>query len=155
MINKCKKLTSEDTVLKNLKYDIQNGWCDARNYNSDEEHLKKFRYEITEKNGILFENNKIIVPKLLQREMLEKIHYGHLGIEKCKNRARESLYWKNIDKDIENFVKHCFVCNKYKRANTKQPMIPHEIPNCPWEKLGVDIFELDNKYYILAVDYFS
>lgn len=29
----------------------------------------------------------------LRKEMLQKIHEGHLGEEKCKRRAREVMYW--------------------------------------------------------------
>lgn len=70
-------------------------------------------------------------------------------------RAKECLFWHHIDADIENFIKSCEVCNKYKRSNVKQPMISHEIPNYPWQKRGLDIFELHNKNYLLAVDYYS
>ena len=31
-------------------------------------------------------------------------------------------------------------------------MIPHDIPNCPWEKLGADYAGKD---YLLVIDYFS
>lgn len=95
------------------------------------------------------------MPTELRKEMLFKIHYGHLGIDKCKNRARECLFWKNMDQDIEKYVKGCLICNKYKSSNQKEPMVPHEIPKWPWEKVGTDIFELNNIYYLLVIDYFS
>ena len=34
-------------------------------------------------------------------------------------------------------------------------MIPHEIPDQPWIKIGVDLFNLKNKNYLLVVDYHS
>ena len=34
-------------------------------------------------------------------------------------------------------------------------MIPHEIPDQPWIKIGVDLFNLKSKNYLLVVDYHS
>ena len=34
-------------------------------------------------------------------------------------------------------------------------MIPHEVPNQPWSKLGADIFTYSNNDHLLVVDYFS
>ena len=44
---------------------------------------------------------------------------------------------------------------KHSNRDQKEPMIPHEIPNRPWEKLGVDYFTFAGKDYLLVVDYFS
>ena len=34
-------------------------------------------------------------------------------------------------------------------------MISHELPNCPWSKVSVDLFEFNQKDYLATVDYFS
>jgi hypothetical protein len=34
-------------------------------------------------------------------------------------------------------------------------MLPHEIPDRPWSKLGADLFELHQENYLLLVDYYS
>ena len=34
-------------------------------------------------------------------------------------------------------------------------MIPHDIPEIPWEKVGVDLFSLYHKEYVAVVDYNS
>ena len=33
--------------------------------------------------------------------------------------------------------------------------MPHNIPDRPWEKIGVDLFELNSKNYLITVDYLS
>ena len=35
------------------------------------------------------------------------------------------------------------------------PMIPHDIPNRPWEKLGADYFSFAGKDNLLVIDYIS
>jgi len=45
---------------------------------------------------------------------------------------------------------------KYRNNNSKEPLIPHDIPQIPWFKLRTDIFHFNNKiYYLLVVDYYS
>ena len=34
-------------------------------------------------------------------------------------------------------------------------MVPHEIPNRPWSKVGADLFELNKENYLIVVDYYS
>ena len=42
----------------------------------------------------------MIVPERLRTEMLQRIDESHLGIEKSKRRARDILYWPNINAQI-------------------------------------------------------
>jgi transposase InsO family protein len=58
-------------------------------------------------------------------------------------------------RDIENFVRNCETCNVYQNKQVKEPLTQHKIPDRPWEKLGVDMFEFRNKNYLVTVDYYS
>ncbi len=55
-----------------------------------------FKEEINYASGLLFRNAKLIVLNHLRQEKLNKIHESHLGIVKCKERARDILYWPGI-----------------------------------------------------------
>ena len=37
----------------------------------------------------------------------------------------------------------------------KEPLQPHDIPEGPWRKLGIDYFAFDGNSYVLIWDYFS
>lgn len=111
--------------------------------------------ELFEKDGLLFKNDKLIVPKALRKEMINRLHYGHLGIEKTKNKARELLYWPGMSKEIEDAVQNCSTCLEFRKSNIKEPLIQHEIPNAPWIKLGTDLINFKGKDYLLIIDYFS
>ena len=91
----------------------------------------------------------------MNKVALQVIHEGHMGIEKCKQRARSCLYWPSMNTNVENFVNGCEVCNKFSPTIRKEPMIPHEVPSRPWEKVGVDYFTIHNKDFLLIVDYYS
>lgn len=57
--------------------------------------------------------------------------------------------------DIEDTISRCTTCARYKLANPREPLIPHEIPQRPWSKLGMDIFKLRGRDYLLVVNYYS
>lgn len=87
--------------------------------------------------------------------MLKKIHESHLGVVKCKERARDVLYWLNMSTQIEEFVSQCSVCNMHKNSNPREPLISHQIPGRPWSKIGTDLFHYNGSDYLLSVDYYS
>lgn len=58
-------------------------------------------------------------------------------------------------KDIELFISKCEPCNKYTNDQVKEPMISHKIPSRPWQIIACDLFECQNKDYLITVDYYS
>ena len=114
-----------------------------------------YKEEITVIDGLLYRGQRLIIPRSLHLEMLVKLHESHLGILKTKQRAREILFWPNMNSDIEQYISKCSVCNKFRKANSKEPLIPHEIPSRPWTKLAADLFEYKGKHYLLCVDFYS
>ena len=61
-------------------------------------------------NGVLLKGNRVIIHKSMQAEVLMKIQTGHQGIEKCRLRARDSVFWCGISADIDNMIKTYDVC---------------------------------------------
>lgn len=114
-----------------------------------------FADELNVINGLVFKGERLVVPKVLRKMVLDKIHYAHLGIEKCKLLAREAVYWPNMSKEIEDIVENCEACNKFKKLNNKEPMLLREVPEAPWETIALDLFYYKGNEYLLAVDYYS
>ncbi|KAL9977697.1 hypothetical protein ACROYT_G015130 [Oculina patagonica] len=75
----------------------------------------------------------------MRQDVLNCIHDSHLGIEKCKSRAIAVVYWPGMSTAIERLVAKCPVCLKYQRENQNEPLLSHEVPQRPWQKLGADI----------------
>ena len=42
--------------------------------------------------------------------MLHKAYTGHMGIGKCRQRARQVMYWPGMNRSIEEKVKSCSEC---------------------------------------------
>jgi hypothetical protein len=88
-----KRETEKDEELILLKSCIKEGWPDnkkelpvlLRPYHT-------FHTDLHIVDGLIFKNNSLIVPKVMQKEMLEKLHYNHMGIEKTKARTRDTLF---------------------------------------------------------------
>ena len=156
IIMKIKSETLTDPVLQSLIENVKNGWPDIRK--NLEDALKPYwqdREELHVAHGLLMKQNRIVMPTSLQQQMLDRIHEGHLGIELCKRRARESLFWPGISAQIEDKVSKCGVCQKHQRNQTREPMIPHEIPDGPWQSVSTDLFQVHGTNYVLIVDVFS
>ena len=108
--------------------------------------------EISTSDGIMFKGERVIVPKGMQSEMLQAIHSSHLGKEKCKRRARNVLYWLGMNSQIETVVSNCATCNTY---HTKEPLHLHPVSKHPWERVRIDIYELNSHTYLILVEYYS
>lgn len=87
--------------------------------------------------------------------MLAKIHASHIGIQGCLRRTREVVYWPQMDKDVAAYVAKCDVCNSQPAEQGKEPLICHELPTRPWEKMAVDLFDLSGTEFMITVDYYS
>uniref|UniRef100_A0A3B1ISF7 Gypsy retrotransposon integrase-like protein 1 n=1 Tax=Astyanax mexicanus TaxID=7994 RepID=A0A3B1ISF7_ASTMX len=85
---------------------------------------------------------------------LAKLHEGHQGVVKCRERARQSVWWPGLSQQLNELVLNCRTCIK-ERTNHTEPLIPTDLPERPWQKLGTDLFTLKGKTYLLVVDYYS
>ena len=47
------------------------------------------------------------------------------------------------------------ICKEYQYSNQKEPLIPHDNPNVPWENVAADLFMWNNKSYLIVVDFYS
>lgn len=148
--------TAQDRVLELLVDTIFTGWPEERSQCPVElRPYWNFRDELSVINGLVLKGTRVVVPSKLRNEMLKKIHAGHLGMEKCKKRAREVLFWPNMNRDVENLVKTCEPCQKHQKQHTAEPLLSHKLPSEPWQKVSTDLFELDRKHYIVIVDAYS
>lgn len=153
------QLSSETVNDKDLSQVIQwykIGW--PKNSNSLNKELKKLyklRDKLSIKDNIVYFNNKIVIPKSMRTEMLISLHTGHVGIIKCKKRARGIMYWPGISGDIDIFISKCKACEKYRPDNVKEPLMSHDIPDLPFYKIGMDICYYKGKDYLVVIDYYS
>ena len=148
--------TTKDTTLSVLSKIITEGWPERRAECPTYLHpYWNYRDELTVSNGLILKGSRIVIPKSLQPDVLQQLHYAHQGAEKCKLRAKGSVFWANINRDIEEMVKSCSPCQHHQTLNSKEPLLAHEVPPRPWHTLGSDIFHWNAADYLLVIDYYS
>ena len=109
-------------------------------------------------DGLILKGTRIIIPDKKREEILKLIHEGHLGLKKCKMRAKETVYWLGINEQLEHLILNCQLCLKYSRSKDKHmphTALGHEVPPVPMSKVATDIFHYESHSYLLVVDYTS
>ena len=55
-------------------------------------------------SGLITCGNRIIVPREMRPEMLQYIHEGHQGKERCLLRARNTVFWPKMTYDNQQLI---------------------------------------------------
>ena len=105
---------------------------------------------------IVMRGNRIILPEKLWEHVFKLAHEGHQGKVRTKSRLREKVWWPNIDKQVESFIKACYPCQLVARQPRPEPMISAQLPEGPWVDIAIDLLEIPGGNHLLVViDYFS
>ena len=119
------KETKIDPELQAVLTLVKNGRPDSRlKVPVEARHYWTFRDEALAADGLLFKGTRLIVPTVLRGEMLRQIHKSHLGIVKCRQRARDVLFWPGMSVHIEEMVNSCSVCADYAKKQPPEPLKP-------------------------------
>ena len=109
-LNQLHTETAHDEVLSLLKHIVQYGWPqDINEIPKETQPYWTFWEEVTIENGILLKGIHIIVPHILCQEMIQLLHTGNLGLEKCINRAKQSMYWPGLYEELKELVTNCTI----------------------------------------------
>ena len=148
--------TSADPTLQAVLSLVRSGWPDHRKSCSAATKLFwQHRHDLSECDGLLLKGEQIVVPASLQPDVLRQIHDGHLGISKCVERAKLTVYWPRYIDQVTNLVEGCAKCQENRHQNPAQPSYPVPIPDYPFQKVAADLYEVRGVHYLLVVDYFS
>ena len=95
-----------------------------------------------------------MVPASLQQQTLGELHHGHQGIQRCRLRTRNSVWWPGISQQIKEAIE---CCAEFVKHSTQRPetLMPTHLPDYPWQSVAIDLFILSGANYVLIVDYFS
>ena len=155
-LTQIRQATIQDPSMDTLKTVILGGWPQAKqNCRKEVCPYWNVRNELSVVDDVVFRGTRIVIPIALRREILHKIHDGHMGIEKCRRRGRDVVYWPNMNRDISDMVQNCSSCMKFSPAQAKEPLQPHGQPVRAWQMVGTDLFQAAGKNYLVIIDYYS
>ena len=121
------------------------------------ESFYQIRDELTvSEQGIVLRGVRICIPKLLQNSVINQAHQGHMGITKTKALLRTRVWFPELDKAVEDFIKNCLPCQAALPSKQREPLIMSELPDYPWQQLSLDFFSLPSGEELLVlIDDFS
>ena len=99
--------TSKDPTLTLLRHYIHMGWPnDHRMLPQDLHMFWNYREDLSMEDRLVTKGARLLIPSTLRKKVLEQIHEGHLGIEKCMLKARDSVFWPGISNDTRETVEN-------------------------------------------------
>ena len=103
-------------------------------------------------------SQKLYIPKDIRRGLLQDLHSTHSCPEKMWRTVRGIWSWPALKNKIKSYVSQRPSCAETARSKTHQP--PPEIPEDMLitgtiDRLGVDLFHLEGKDYLIMVDIYS
>ena len=156
MHSRIKRESENDPELEQVKFYVENGWPQ---YTHDCSELAKpywsLRAELCFYDGYIIFHDRIVIPQALRAELLDRLHSGHQGRERCKRLARNSVFWPHINRDINERVDKCKQCLEQRNSPPREKLKPHIVPSRAWQKVGIDLFSFGPKRFQIVVDYFS
>ena len=154
-LDQLRKSTAQDNQLTRLSHYINTGFpCDKKNMPTDLQEFWNFRDTLSIENGLITCGSRIIVPQEIRVEMLQYIHEGHQGKERCLLRARNTVFWPKITYDIQELIERCIICQEHAKSQSIIG-ITQELPLFPWHTLATDIFYWKRMDFLIVTDVFS
>lgn len=159
-LDQIRKESSQDLDIQWIIRAIVEGW--PSNLGEVPERVRVFwkhRADLSTRNGIVYRNDRILVPASIRPEVLRRLHASHSGIESTTKLARDTVFWPGINRDIKESIQNCDICIKYSPNQQHQSMQTHQIPCFPFQKVSMDLCELQiggkKHVYLITVDHYS
>ncbi|KAJ8889060.1 hypothetical protein PR048_008554 [Dryococelus australis] len=83
--------------------------------------------------------------------ILQTLHASHQGIVQTNALARSCVWWSDLDKDVEQIVQQCEICQATCHAPPKALNHPLECTKQPWTRLYVGFAGLDQGQVFFVV----
>ena len=116
----------------------------------------KVREELTtDSDGFLVRNDAFVVPQALVPTYLKRLLSMHQAAPKMLARARRSLWWPFMARDINLFSKSCEPCEVSKPSNPAELVLTHEPALYPFQYIHMDIGHVEGRYYLVIIDQYS
>lgn len=140
--------------LELFKY-ITDGWPNKDKVLDKLLIFYKFRLSLSVQDGCIFYGDRLYIPPSYRGNVLRNLHSEHKGVVKSKQLARRSIWWPCLDKDVENYISNCSVCQTF--ANSRSSYVEMSWPKTtyPFERIHIDHFFFEEKCFLIIVDDFS
>ena len=147
--------TQADKTSQLLIDVIQNGWQDRENTDPELYPYFSVRDTLSLQDGIVLKGERLVIPRNMRPEIKKLLHASHLGTDSMLRRARDLIYWPGMNDEIKQLAQSCDICQRSSPRQQKEPLIPHVRGEIPYQKVGLDLFSINGRNYLISVDYLS
>ena len=149
-----KRHTKKDPVLSKVFRYTMNGWPAV--VDPDLVPYKSRMLELSIEQGCLLWGSRVIIPRSLRKAVLSELHETHPGMSKMKMLARSYVWWSGMDREIEEKVSNCNICQMMRNDPPTSQVHPWIFPNKPWSRLHIDYAgPVGGNMYLVVVDAYS
>ena len=81
------------------------------------------RDKLSVADGLLHRDARILIPRESCAETMDRIHDGHHGVTKCRERARQGVWWPGLSTDISVIVSQCSYCQTSRNSQSHETLM--------------------------------
>ena len=101
------KAQQEDRTTGKVKKFVEEGWPkSSKGVDADVKPFFEYRGDLAVHRDLLVMGQRIYIPESIRETTMEKLHRGHLGLGKIRNRARETVWWPRLSQDLKSYIKN-------------------------------------------------
>lgn len=108
--------------------------------------------DLSVKNGCLLLGNKVIIPKILKKDVLELFHEQHLGVVRTKMLVCSFCWWISMNEDVERIIGSCDTCQQTHNFTNKGALMFWPKARNNFERVNIDFFQKYNLTFLILVD---
>ncbi|XP_054279190.1 uncharacterized protein K02A2.6-like [Macrosteles quadrilineatus] len=143
--------TRFDPVLSKVIDYVTNGWPG----HVEREDMKPYFNKSTQlsvEQGCILWGNRVVIPPTHQKEIILLLHSEHPGESRMKALARSFVWWPGLDRQIEDMVSTCSICQKTRKSAPLAPLQTWTWPKHCWQRLHFDFAYFEGKDFLILVD---
>ena len=129
-----------DAALKELLPAIQSGFPSDYSGSTPVRPYLPFRDGYFVHNGVVLYYDRIVIPLSLRHKVLSMLHSAHQGVSVMERRARATVFWPGMTKDIQVVRSSCVHCNRNAPSQAVPPPIGSTPPTTPFQKIFAGFF---------------
>lgn len=95
-----REATYSDTDLQMVISFIRMSWPQRMAQLVSLQDFYMARAQLSKSDDLVLYQDRVVIPATQRAQILQQIHKGHLGLTKCKERARMSVWWPAISADL-------------------------------------------------------
>ena len=140
VLERIREETLKDNTMQKLAQQMAKGDWDTHKKDKDVEPYTHIEQELSTAQGLIFRQERIVLPEKLQRKVVKIGHsLVHLGKTKTKKMLRGKYCFPYMSSMIDKTIDQCYECQVATREKQTEPIKTTTIPDRPWNIVSVDL----------------